>query len=127
MCFPDAAIHRNRGTAMLQLRPKHSLDGGDFGWLKARHHFMVSADGNRANAALGALVVWNDDETAPGAGFGRHPHANMEIITYVRHGVVTHEDSVGNIGHTAAGDVQVMSAGTGITHSERNQEKQPHK
>jgi redox-sensitive bicupin YhaK (pirin superfamily) len=110
---------------MLQLRPKQSLDGGDFGWLKARHHFRVTADGNRANTPLGALVVWNDDEIAPGAGFGRHPHADMEIITYVRQGVVTHEDSAGNVGHTAAGDVQVMSAGTGITHSERNQDKQP--
>ena len=110
---------------MLQLRPKQSLDGGDYGWLKARHHFMVSADGNRANVPLGALVVWNDDEIAPGTGFGRHPHADMEIITYVRQGAVTHEDSVGNVGRTAAGDVQVMSAGTGITHSERNQGQEP--
>ena len=110
---------------MLQLRSKQSLDGGDYGWLKARHHFTVSADGNRANVALGALVVWNDDEIAPGTGFGRHPHADMEIITYVRQGAVTHEDSVGNVGRTAAGDVQVMSAGTGITHSERNQDEEP--
>jgi hypothetical protein len=105
---------------MLQLRTKGTLDGGDHGWLRARHHFAVSADGNPANGPLGALVVWNDDEIAPGTGFGRHPHADMEIITYVRQGVVTHEDSAGNIGRTLAGDVQVMSAGTGITHSERN-------
>jgi quercetin 2,3-dioxygenase len=105
---------------MLQLRTKETLDGGDRGWLKARHHFVVSADGNPANRPLGALLVWNDDEIAPGTGFGRHPHADMEIITYVRQGVVTHEDSSGNIGRTVAGDVQVMSAGTGITHSERN-------
>jgi redox-sensitive bicupin YhaK (pirin superfamily) len=110
---------------MLQLRPGQSLDGGDYGWLKARHHFMVSADGNRANGPLGALVVWNDDEIAPGAGFGRHPHADMEIITYVRQGVVTHEVSAGNIGRAAAGDVQVMSAGTGITHSEHNRDIEP--
>ena len=105
---------------MLKLRPKDTLDAGNYGWLKARHHFVVAADGNPANGPLGALVVWNDDEIAPGTGFGRHPHANMEIITYVRQGVVTHEDSAGNIGHTVAGDVQVMSAGTGITHSEHN-------
>ena len=105
---------------MLQLRSQETLDGGDHGWLKARHHCVVSADGNSANGPLGALVVWNDDEIAPGTGFGRHPHADMEIITYVRQGVVTHDDSSGNIGRTVAGDVQVMSAGTGITHSERN-------
>jgi redox-sensitive bicupin YhaK (pirin superfamily) len=105
---------------MLQLRTKETLDGGDHGWLKARHHFAVSTDGNPANGPLGALVVWNDDEIAPSTGFGRHPHADMEIITYVRQGVVTHEDSAGNIGRTVAGDVQVISAGTGISHSERN-------
>jgi quercetin 2,3-dioxygenase len=110
---------------MLQLRPKETLDHGDRGWLKARHHFVVSADGNMENRALGALVVWNDDEIAPGTGFGRHSHANMEIVTYVRQGAVTHEDSTGNIGRTVAGDVQVMSAGTGISHSEHNRDKDP--
>ena len=93
---------------MLQLRTNETLDGGDHGWLKARHHFAVSTNGNPANGPLGALVVWNDDEIAPGTGFGRHPHADMEIITYVRQGVVTHEDSAGNIGRTVAGDVQVI-------------------
>lgn len=105
---------------MLKLRSKETLDHGDRGWLKARHHFVVSADGNPANGPLGALVVWNDDEIAPRTGFGRHTHADMEIVTYVRQGVVAHEDSTGNIGRTAAGDVQVMSAGTGISHSEYN-------
>jgi quercetin 2,3-dioxygenase len=105
---------------MLQLRSKETLDHGDRGWLNARHHFVVSADGNPANGPLGALVVWNDDEIAPGTGFGRHTHADMEIVTYVRQGVVTHEDSTGNIGRIVAGDVQVMSAGTGISHSEYN-------
>ena len=110
---------------MLQLRPKQSLDGGDRGWLKARHHFIVSADGNPANAPLGSLVVWNDDEIAPGTGFGRHSHADMEIVTYVRQGAVTHEDSTGNVGRTVAGDIQVMSAGTGISHSEHNRDQDP--
>jgi hypothetical protein len=110
---------------MLQLRSKETLDHGDRGWLKARHHFVVSADGNKANSALGALVVWNDDEIAPGAGFGRHSHADMEIVTYVRQGAVTHEDSAGNVGRTVAGDVQVISAGTGISHSEHNRDQDP--
>jgi hypothetical protein len=110
---------------MLQLRTWETLDGGDRGWLKARHHFVVSQDGNPANAPLGSLVVWNDDEIAPGTGFGHHRHADMEIITYVREGVVTHEDNAGNSGRTVAGDVQVMSAGTGISHSERNEDEAP--
>jgi len=105
---------------MLQLRSKETLDGRDNGWLKARYHFVVSEKGNRAHGALGALVVWNDDEIAPGTGFGHHTHKDVEIVTYVRQGAVTHEDSVGNVGHTVAGDVQVMSAGTGIAHAERN-------
>ncbi len=110
---------------MLQLRPRHTLDGADRGWLKARHHFIVSHNGNAANHSLGALIVWNDDEIAPGRGFGLHPHSDTEIITYVREGAVTHEDSVGNLGRTEAGDVQVMSAGTGIMHAERNDGDEP--
>jgi len=110
---------------MLQLRSKEALDHGDRGWLNAHHHFIVSADGNPANKPLGPLVVWNDDEIAPGAGFGHHSHADMEIVTYVRQGAVTHEDSVGNVGRTVAGDVQVMSAGTGISHSEHNRDEDP--
>lgn len=110
---------------MLLLRSKETLDHADCGWLKARHHFIVSASGNPANAPLGALVVWNDDEIAPGTGFGRHSHADMEIVTYVRQGTVTHQDSAGNLGRTVAGDVQVMSAGTGIAHSEHNRDDSP--
>jgi quercetin 2,3-dioxygenase len=105
---------------MLQLRSKETLDQRDHGWLTARHHFVVTAEGNRANGPLGPLIVWNDDEIAPGTGFGLHSHMDMEIVTYVRQGTVTHEDSVGNVGRTVAGDVQVMSAGTGIRHAERN-------
>jgi redox-sensitive bicupin YhaK (pirin superfamily) len=70
----------------------------------------------------GALRVWNDDEIAPDSGFPPHPHADMEIITYVRQGAITHQDSLGNKGRTEAGDVQVMSAGTGIRHAEFNME-----
>jgi redox-sensitive bicupin YhaK (pirin superfamily) len=110
---------------MLQLRSKETLDHSDHGWLKARHHFVVTANGNRANGALGALVVWNDDEIAPGTGFGRHSHADIEIVTYVHQGAVTHEDSTGNVGRTVAGDVQVISAGTGLSHSEHNRDEDP--
>jgi quercetin 2,3-dioxygenase len=110
---------------MLQARPSSTLDGGDFGWLKAKHHFAVSPDGNPVNGPFGALVVWNDDEIAPGTGFGLHGHANMEIISYVREGIVTHRDSIGNVGRTDAGDVQVISAGTGIRHSEHNLGTEP--
>lgn len=110
---------------MLQLRHAASLGGGDFGWLRAKHHFNVTPDGNPEHTPLGSLVVWNDDEIAPGTGFGAHGHANMEIISYVREGAVTHQDSIGNVGVTNAGDVQVMSAGTGIRHAEQNKGREP--
>ena len=73
----------------------------------------------------GRLRVWNDDTIAPETGFPPHPHSDMEIITYVREGAITHQDSLGNKGRTEAGDVQVMSAGTGIRHSEYNLEPEP--
>ena len=110
---------------MLQIRPSSTLDGADFGWLKAKRHFAVGPEGNPANAPLGALVIWNDDEIAPGTGFGLHSHADMEIISYVRDGVVTHRDSIGNTGRTEAGDVQAISAGSGIRHSEHNLGAEP--
>lgn len=71
---------------------------------------------------FGALRVWNDDQIAAKSGFDPHPHRDMEIITYVREGAITHRDSLGNEGRTEAGDVQVMHAGSGITHAEYNQE-----
>jgi redox-sensitive bicupin YhaK (pirin superfamily) len=74
---------------------------------------------------VGGLRVWNDDEIAPGTGFDPHPHREMEIITYVREGAITHQDSLGNKGRTEAGDVQVMHAGTGIVHGEYNMEAVP--
>jgi redox-sensitive bicupin YhaK (pirin superfamily) len=110
---------------MLQVRYSSTLDGGDFGWLKAKHHFAVGPGGNLAHGPLGALVVWNDDQIAPGTGFDLHGHQDIEIITYVREGAVTHSDSLGNVGVTSAGDVQAISAGTGIRHSERNLGSEP--
>ena len=110
---------------MIEHRPFNELAGADHGWLKAKHHFSLADDGDPARMECGSLRVWNDDEIAPNTGFPPHPHANMEIITYVREGAVTHKDSLGNVGRTEAGNVQVMSAGTGIRHAEYNLEQQP--
>jgi quercetin 2,3-dioxygenase len=98
------------------------LGGADHGWLKARHHFSFANYYDRARMGWGSLRVWNDDEIAAKAGFPPHPHSDMEIITYVRDGAITHKDSLGNKGRTEAGDVQVMSAGSGVRHSEYNEE-----
>ncbi|GAN53562.1 pirin family protein [Tanticharoenia sakaeratensis] len=110
---------------MLDIRPFASLGGADHGWLHARHHFSFGSYHDRNRMNWGRLRVWNDDEIAPDTGFPPHPHRDMEIITYVRTGAITHEDSLGHKGRTLAGDVQVMSAGTGIVHSEANAEAEP--
>jgi hypothetical protein len=108
---------------MIERRPFTTLGGADHGWLKAKHHFSFANYYDPQRMGWGSLRVWNDDEIAAGAGFPPHPHADMEIITYVRDGAITHKDSMGNTGRTEAGDVQVMSAGSGVRHSEYNQEK----
>lgn len=107
---------------MIDVRPFGGLGGGHHGWLATRHHFSFADYHDPRRMHWGALRVWNDDEIAAGTGFPPHPHANMEIITYVLEGAITHEDSLGNRGRTEAGDVQVMSAGTGIRHAEYNRE-----
>jgi redox-sensitive bicupin YhaK (pirin superfamily) len=107
---------------MIERRPFNSLGGADHGWLKAKHHFSFAGYNDAKRMGWGALRVWNDDTIAPQTGFPPHPHADMEIITYVREGAITHRDNLGNQGRTVAGDVQVMSAGSGITHSEYNLE-----
>jgi len=94
-------------------------------WLDTHFHFSFAHYRDPERMNWGSLRVWNDDEIAPGAGFPPHPHADMEIITYVWQGAVTHEDSLGNKGRTEAGDVQVMSAGSGIRHAEYNRESEP--
>ena len=109
---------------MIERRPFNELTGEDLGWLKAKHHFSFAARGDHSPKGWGSLCIWNDDEIAPNAGFPLHAHANMEIITYVREGAVTHRN-LGNEGRTEAGDVQVMSAGTGIRHAEYNLEQEP--
>ena len=112
---------------MIRVKPFNELGGADHGWLKAKHHFSFASYYDPENMGLGSLRVWNDDEIAPNTGFPPHPHADMEIITYVREGAITHRDNFGNQGRTPAGDVQVMSAGTGIRHSEYNLEAAPTK
>lgn len=112
---------------MIELRPYGRLGGADHGWLDTKHHFSFADYYDPDRVHWGNLRVWNDDEIAPGTGFPLHPHRDMEIITYVREGAISHQDDHGNRGRTEAGDVQVMSAGTGIRHSEYNLEKEPAK
>jgi hypothetical protein len=107
---------------MIEHRPFSSLGAFKTGWLDAHYHFSFSEYRDPERMHWGALRVWNDDAIQPKTGFPPHPHADMEIITYVRTGAITHEDSLGNRGRTEAGDVQVMSAGSGVTHAEYNME-----
>jgi redox-sensitive bicupin YhaK (pirin superfamily) len=107
---------------MIELRPFNTLGAANHGWLDAHHHFSFANYHDPVRVHWGALRVWNDDAIAAGTGFPTHPHSDMEIITYVRKGAITHRDSMGNKGRTAAGDVQVMSAGSGVRHSEYNLE-----
>jgi redox-sensitive bicupin YhaK (pirin superfamily) len=107
---------------MIELRPFSKLGAVNHGWLKAKHHFSFGDYYDPERMGWGAIRVWNDDEIAPNTGFPPHPHSNMEIITYVREGAISHEDNLGNAGRTEAGDVQVMSAGSGIRHAEYNRE-----
>jgi redox-sensitive bicupin YhaK (pirin superfamily) len=107
---------------MIERRPAGELGRFRNDWLNARYHFSFANWRDPKRMGWGDLLVWNDDEIAAGTGFPPHGHADMEIITYVRHGAITHRDSLGNEGRTAAGDVQVMSAGSGIQHAEQNAE-----
>ena len=109
---------------MIELRPYNTLGGAQHGWLETRHHFSFANYYDPKRMRWGHLRVWNDDIIAAHTGFPAHPHRDMEIITYVRSGAITHQDSLGNRGRTEAGDVQVMSAGSGITHSEMNEENE---
>lgn len=109
---------------MIDKREFESLGHADHGWLNARHHFSFANYHDPARMGWGAIRVWNDDEIGPQSGFPPHPHRDMEIITYVRTGAITHKDSMGNEGRTGAGDVQVMSAGSGVRHAEYNLESE---
>src|SRR5262245_54346007 len=110
---------------MIERRPFNRARRSRSRLAEGKQHCSFADDDDPARMGWGSLRVWNDDEIAPNTGFPPHPHANMEIITYVREGAVTHRDSLGNQGRTEAGDVQVMSAGTGIRHAEYNLEQRP--
>lgn len=109
---------------MIDVRKFESLGHANHGWLDARHHFSFASYHDPKRMGWGSIRVWNDDVIAPNSGFPPHPHRDMEIITYVRTGAITHEDSMGNKGRTGAGDVQVMSAASGVRHSEWNAESE---
>ena len=108
---------------MINIFPFEELGNHNYGWLNAHYHFNFADYFHPEKMGYPPLLVWNEDQIKPGTGFPMHSHKNMEIITYVRKGVITHEDSLGNKGITRAGEIQVMSAGSGITHSEYNAEE----
>lgn len=105
---------------MIDIRPFSSLGHANHGWLDAHHHFSFANYYDPMRMGWGRIRVWNDDTIGARSGFPPHPHRDMEIVTYVRTGAITHQDSMGNKGRTGAGDVQVMSAGTGVMHAEYN-------
>lgn len=101
--------------------PFNTLYAADHGWLQSRFHFSFAEYHDRTNMHYGALRVMNDDIIQPHAGFDTHPHQDMEIITYIIRGELTHQDSMGNKECLGRGAIQYLSAGTGITHSEKNE------
>ncbi len=113
----------NQKNMQFKLQKANERGTADHGWLKAKHSFSFASYYHPEKMNFGALSVLNDDIIAGGMGFGMHPHDNMEIITIPLEGALEHKDSIGNIGYIEAGDVQVMSAGTGIRHSEYNKNK----
>ncbi|PKG75624.1 hypothetical protein CXF83_15460 [Shewanella sp. Choline-02u-19] len=110
---------------MIKHYPFDELGKASHGWLTSSHHFSFADYYNPARMGFGTLRVINDDWVKPNTGFPTHAHRNMEIISFIRSGAITHKDSKGNKGLTPVGEVQVMSAGTGISHSEYNLSKEP--
>ena len=110
---------------MITVTPFDRLGAFRNDWLDAHHHFSFASYHDPERMGFGPLRVWNDDRIAPGTGFDMHGHRDMEIITFVRKGAITHQDHLRNTGRTEAGDVQVMSAGRGILHAEHNREAVP--
>jgi quercetin 2,3-dioxygenase len=102
------------------LFPANERGQGDYGWLKTSYSFSFASWHDPHKMGFGKLRVLNDDQIAPGQGFGMHSHENMEIITIVLKGELEHKDSMGNVGKIGAGEIQIMSAGTGVDHSEYN-------
>lgn len=103
--------------------PANERGSSNYEWLQSRHSFSFGSYFNPKQVHFGALRVLNDDIVAPGMGFDMHPHDNMEIISIPLSGSLAHRDSMGNSGFIKSGDIQVMSAGTGVRHSEYNASK----
>src|SRR5437763_2050140 len=122
---PYAGATAAENPQLIDDRPFASLGHQRLDWLDTHHHFSFADYRDPTRMGWGALRVWNDDEIAAGAGFPPHPHADMEIITYVLQGAISHQDSLGNKGRTAAGVLQVMSGGSGIRHAEFNLHSEP--
>ena len=108
---------------MLKKLPKENMGKSNLGWLESRFHFSFAEYRNPNNINFGVLRVLNDDIVHPMSGFDMHPHSNMEIISYIVDGEITHKDSMGNVETLKRGEVQYLSAGDGIYHSEHNLHK----